>query len=509
MTEKDASISTSQSDSPTPPPKLTAEELEAQKLFQKQYASAASKMASSYQKVSSTTFLSKFDREKVGMYLQNPARYEKQLRQLSNYFYNISPEYKRIIWYIALMPTYAYILEPTSLHESKIDPVKSQKAFFKQAAMIEKMNIRHEMQNAMKIALREDTFFGYEYESKDSYFIRRMDADYCRISHKYEGVWMYQFDFSYYDGNREFLENEPEEFQVKYQQYKNTKEKWITLDIDKTVCFKVNEDIDGYSMPPFSGMFEAIFDVDDYKKLKKNKAEIDNFLILTQRIPMDEKNPELNKFLIDPAIARIYNDGLAAGVPSGIGIITSPMQIEAIRLEQSKTHADTVSEAQRELYTSAGVSQFIFNSDKNSSIGLNKSIVSDEQIAFSMLRQIERWLNRKLSKVSGQHKHQVKFLDITVFNEGEVQKTLKEAAQSSMPTKFAYAASLGMSPLDFYNAALLENVVLDINSILVPLQSSHTQSDKGDSGAPKKTDGEISDSGQTNRDANTDENKKS
>lgn len=488
-------------ETPISPAKPTAEEIEANKLFQKQYASAASKMASSYKKTKTNTFLSKFDREKVGMYLQNPAKFEKQLRQLSNYFYNISPEYKRIIWYIALMPTYAYILEPTNLHEAKLDPVKSQKAFFKQAAMIEKMNIRHEMQNAMKIALREDTFFGYEYESKDSYFIRRMDADYCRISHKYEGVWMYQFDFSFYDGTKDILENEPEEFQIKYQQYKNTKERWIELDVDKTVCFKVNEDIEGYSIPPFSGMFEAIFDVDDYKKLKKNKAEIDNFLILTQRIPMDEKNPELNKFLIDPAIARVYNDGLAAGVPTGIGTITSPMKIEAIRLEQSKTHSDTVSEAQRELYTSAGVSQFIFNSDKNSSVGLNKSIVSDEQISFSMLRQIERWLNRKLSKVSGQYKHQVKFLDITVFNEGEVQKTLKEAAQTSMPSKFAYAASLGMSPLDFYNAAILENVVLDINSLLVPLQSSHTQSDKGEAGSPTKSDSEVSDQTVVGRDS--------
>lgn len=474
---------------------LKEKELEDKKQFNRIY-SAVNKMTSSPSKMNTRSAISKFDKDKVSMYLQNPVKYEKQLRQLSNYLYNTSSEYRRIIWYIALMPTYAWKLDPLCLHSGKVDMDRYRKSYFKQLEQIEKMNLRHEMQKAMKVAFRNDVFYGYEYESKDSYFIRHMNPDYCQISSFEEAVYRYKFDFSYFDQSGIDISNEPEEFQNKYQQYKDTKIRWIELDIDKAVCFKVNEDIDEY-IPPFSGMFEAIFDLDDYKKLKKNKTETDNFLLLSQKIPMDEKNPELNKFLIDIDTAQVFDAGLQSVTPLGIGVITSPMPIEAIKLEQSKNQNDTVSEAQRELFSSAGVSQFIFNSDKNTSIGLSKSIISDEEISFAMLRQIETWVNRKIRKIAGQYKHNFKILDISRYNESEKQTALKESAQASLPTKIEYAASHGLSPLDFYNNAILENVVLGINEMLVPLASSHTQSDGG---RPQAGESKKADSTQVNQD---------
>src|SRR5690606_14229724 len=101
--------------------------------------------------------------------------------------------------------------------------------------------------------------------------------------------------FSYFDNNKDHLSIYPDEFYSKYEQYKATKENWIELDSNKTICLKVNEELT-YPLPPFSSMFGSIFDLDEYKKIKKNKTKMDNFLLLAHRIPIDEKNPEVNKF---------------------------------------------------------------------------------------------------------------------------------------------------------------------------------------------------------------------
>ncbi|MFS0643685.1 hypothetical protein [Siminovitchia sp. 179-K 8D1 HS] len=450
--------------------------------------------------------ISKFDANQVAAWLQNPSRYEKQLRQLSNYFYNVSSHYKRIIWYLALLPTYAYVLEPMEM-PNKLNKEKYLKAYLKNLQEIEKMNLSHELINVSKIAYKEDTFYGYIYESKDSFFFHKLNPDYCKISSIEDGVFNFAFDFSYFDRNNE-LESYPDEFKRKYNTYKSTKEKWIEIDSDKSACFKVNEEILEYDLPPFNTMFESIFDLDEYKKIKKAKAKIDNFLLLTQKIPMDEKNPDLNKFLIDLDLAMKFHGMISDSLPDGVGLATSPMEITATRMEKSKSDTDTIAQAQREVYTDAGVSQFIFNSDKNTSIGLSKSIIADEQIAFSFLRQVERWINRRLKKMPGQYKFQLKFLDQTVFNRTEMTDLYLKAAQASMPVINELGASLGMSPLDLYNKAQLENEVLGLHDMLKPLASSHTQS-KGDvdKGRPVKDDDEVADSTQVTRDRDADNRK--
>ena len=55
---------------------------------------------------------------------------------------------------------------------------------------------------------------------------------------------------------------------------------------------------------------------------------------------------------------------------------------------------------------------------------------------------------------------------------------------------------------------MFENDILELNTKFVPLVSSHTQSaDGGESGAPKKSVGDLTDSGTKTRDTNGNENR--
>jgi hypothetical protein len=445
----------------------------------------------------SNNSLSKFTSEQVARYLQQPIRYEKELRQLSNYLYNASPNYKRLILYFSCLLTFDYVIEPYDINYEKVDIDKFKKQYFKIGQIVENMNISHEMLKVLRIAFKEDVFFGYEHQTKDSYFIQKLNPDYCQISSIEDGVYNFAFDFSFFDkqSNKHKLNTYPEEFRELHAKYKSTKEKWQELSSENTICIKINEEVE-YPIPPFNVVFESIFDLDEYKKLKKVKTKMDNYMILTQRIPIDEKTGDPNKFLIDLDTAIQFHNKASESLPDSVGLVTSPMEIQGIKLDRKLNDKDSVSEAERDYFNSAGVSQLLFNSDKATNSGLSKSVQTDEQILFAVLRQIERWLNRKVKNYLTQYKFKVRFLNTTVFNVDDVFEKYLKAAQFGMPVKNALAASVGLTPSSMSSMAFLENDVLNLSATLQPLASSHTQSGKDGTGAPSKKDGDLSESGE-------------
>lgn len=445
---------------------------ESQRLFSTMQRSISSQM-NSHKSIHST--LSMFTPEQVSRFLQNPTIFEKELRQLSNYLYNVNGFYKNIIQYFAKLPTYAYTLTPTNMPD-KINKDRATKAFIKFATEVDKMNIKHEMDKALLKAFKEDIFYAYVVEDKTTFFLLHLDPDFCKITSK-DVVYNFSFDFSFFDRNEELLNSYPDEFKIKHMQYKNTSiGKWIEIDPDNSICLKVNEDIT-YPLIPFGAVFEDLFNLDEYKKIKKQKTKMDNFLLLAQKIPQLD-NKEMNSFAIDLDLAGQFHDALSQNVQSGISVSTSPLEITPIRMEQSKNQNDTISQATRDIFSTSGVPQQLFNSEKNTAVGINKSIIIAEQIAFSMLRQIERWVNRRLNKMSGQYKFNIKIHDVTVFNQKDKADQYQKAAASSLPVVSEYAASLGISPLELYNKAKLENEILGIHEMFTPLQTSHTQSNK-------------------------------
>ena len=51
------------------------------------------------------------------------------------------------------------------------------------------MNLQHEFIKITTTILREDIFYGYEYSTKDSYFIQKLNPDYCQISSIEDGCF--------------------------------------------------------------------------------------------------------------------------------------------------------------------------------------------------------------------------------------------------------------------------------------------------------------------------------
>ena len=404
----------------------------------------------------------KYTKSQIVTYLGNPANYEVQLRQMSQYLFNISNYYRRLIQYFANMSTFSYIVVPYGIDYSKnVNLQKFKKGYYAVTAQLEKMNLRHEFSRALMVAFRDDVYYGYAWETNDSYTFQQLDADYCKISSIEDGVYNFAFNFSYFDSHRERLPNFPPEFTTMYSAYqKDSGLKWQELSSENSICLKVNEQT-YVPIPPFVSLFSALADIEDYRAISKDASEVNNYKALALEIPVGDDGT----FLIDYDLCKEFYDMLCNVLPENIGAIMSPMKISSWDFEKSGavSGSDDVAKAENSMWKQAGVNNILFGGGEDpSSSTLSLSTVNDQMIVFAMMRQIERWINRKLKSVSTAVKFKVNILDVTYFNRQEVHDRLVKDGQYGMPVRSAIMATSGYSPSDVENMQYLENTVLNL-----------------------------------------------
>ena len=199
---------------------------------------------------------------------------------------------------------------------------------------------------------------------------------------------------------------------------------------------------------------------------------------------------------------------LDAVLPEEIGSVLTPMPVSKISFEKSNTAStNTVAEAEEALFTAAGVSSLLFNNEKASANALSLSIKADQAITYGIVKNIEDAVNRLLQAQAFGKNFKVTFLDVSPFNRKEVGDQYLKAASYGIPVVSLYCASQGLGQAELDSMNLLENDVLEIKKLFIPLSSSNTQSSsdidkKGatdEGGAPVKDIEDVSDSTEQNR----------
>ena len=445
------------------------------------------------------TVYTKYTRADIIKYLKNPETNAKQLRNASIYLYEVSAQYRRIVNYFAHMCPLTYIMYPFKFDTTKEVNEKAFKASYKKATdFMAIFNLQHEMRKALVTAWREDIFAGYIYQTKDSFYIRKLHPDYVKIASIVDGCYMVAFDFSYFRGREDELESYGEEFISKYEDYKKDSSlRWQLLDEKRQFCLKISEDVT-YPLIPLAGCLLGIFDIEDYKELQKGASVLRNYKALGLKLPTDEAG----NLLIDKDFADQFYEQLSNIMPENIGVFETPMDVEVYDFEKSGAEdPDKTYEAIRNFYNDAGVSALLFGSDKQTAASLNISITSDECVCFAVNRQIERNVNRLLKGLSGTQKFQITILDISEFHRQQFHDIMLKDAQYGVPVKSAIAASLGLNPPNMSAMLYMENEILKLHDNMIPLQSSYTQSSDNEGGRPTAEENgeEISDSNENTR----------
>ena len=173
------------------------------------------------------------------------------------------------------------------------------------------------------------------------------------------------------------------------------------------------------------GVLTSLFDLEDYKKLKKTKNQIENYKLLELIVPYEKGQP-----LIPFSTMSKYYDMIQDVVPEDIGIAMTPGKLEEHSFERAgQTDTDLVEQATNNFFNEAGVSQLLFSSDKAGTSVLSASTEIDATYIYSLYRQVERVVNEILkSELKDKLIFRFKLLDVNVFNKKDkIEEALKQA----------------------------------------------------------------------------------
>lgn len=437
---------------------------------------------------------------------------QKQLREISELLYERSTQYKRLIKHFAGMPIFPYVLIPNEdLRSRSAEEVR--KEYREIGTFLDVLNIKHEMGKVVLDVFKKETFYGYLNHQGDTCFIQPFDNEICMITSIEDGVFNFSIDMSIFDSDATLLDFYPKEVEKKYKKWKNHKgnkqpnknsalQNWVELDSENTICIKLNEEKHNVSVPMFTGTFESIFDIDGFKQLRKDREELQNYMIISQQLPIRTDSEDNNDFLIDRDTMNYFHNTIADSLPDNVALITSPMKLDHIKFDKDTIENDGVTKAERAFWESSGTSQSLFNSVNGSASSISMSIKTDESIVLTLLNQIERWINRLLKKKFNNPLFKAEVLGVTRFNQNEIFEKYLKASQFGIPVKSHIGAIMGLSPIGMLDMAYLENDILQIPRDFIPLQSSHTQNGENseENGRPQSDIEDLSDEGEKSRD---------
>lgn len=442
-----------------------------------------------------------YSKDKISEFLKNPYTNEKNIRNAVIYIYGASSHFRRLIQYFSSLSDLAYVVSPHKIDTSTAKPQSIRRNYHKVLNLLSSMDIKNQFAKVLTVCLREDVFYGTMWVNTDSIIIQQLPSDYCTVAVVEDNVLNVSFDFSYFDSNSQYLANYPPEFTTKYNLYQNDRQgmKWQELDSPTSFAVKCNNDILNYAIPPFAGILREIYDIEDYKQLKLTKTELENYAMLVMKLGINSDG----EWEMDLDKAKEFWRNLDGILPEEIGSVLSPMQIDKISFEKSNTgDTNTVSEAEQNMFSAAGVSSLLFNNAKASANALQLSIKADQAMTFGIVKSIEGVLNRFIRAQSYGKNFKITFLDCSPFNRKECGDAYLKACQLGIPMVSYYCASqgLGQDEMDCMN--FLEDDVLGIKGRFIPLQSSSTQSKtttSNDPGRDEKDIDELTDSGEITR----------
>ena len=434
---------------------------------------------------------------------------------MSQFLYRVSSPYKIIINYFAGLGTYSYgvtynadLSKASSTDNSKI--IKNYQAVLQR---LENMRLNDEMPDVVATAIRDGAFFGFCYDDEESFFICALDPQYCKVNTIQDGVCDFSFNASYFDqGTNSYYidaDQNPDGlwdqiFIDGYNEYKSKGRDYMWFDIppEKGICIVAGDD-PVCPLPYFVSVFTDLLDLLDYQSLIRSKTELENTRLLLSKIPLLSSD-EVNDFAVDLDLVQATQAAIDEVAPDLVATAYTPCDVDVISFQNDNQVEDTnvYSEALSNLLKNIGLSEMLFNPDKNSSVGLSASIKEDEIVFYRFLRKIESWLKRYI-RLNISEDFLFHFHQVTYYSRSDYAKDLKEAATLGVLVKLDYAAALGFSPLQVMQQSYFEQA-LGLPDLWKPLASSYTAS-SSEAGAPEKDESELTDEGIDTRDSGKNE----
>lgn len=414
-----------------------------------------------------------------------------------NYFYK-NGFYRRILIYYATIFKYEGILIPKVLkRKRKLTEDSLQDRYYKALSFCEKIGIPSFLDNCALRALINGAYYGLvvNLDSKN-FSVLDLPIRYCSSNFKdANNNDLIEFDVTYFsrindEGDRaSALAAYPKNVQRAYKRFHDgkTANKWVMLPVEKTICFSMYD-----GRPLFLSLIPATILYDEAVQLdmERDKDEIKKILI--QKVPHTNDGA----LLFEPEEAEIMHNGAVQMLKKNknVDILTTYTDAEIATLKT--TNDNNISNLEKmvnNIYYEAGASSQLFAATGN--LSLENSITNDTAFMSPLINKFSNYLTNIINTVFANNIIEFKYniLPITNYNYKDYLKSSLSLANSGY-SFILPAIAAGLSQSDLCNIKALENDVLKLSDLLIPLSTAYTQSgDVSDvGGAPKKEEDEKS-----------------
>ena len=173
-----------------------------------------------------------------------------------------------------------------------------------------------------------------------------------------------------------------------------------------------------------------------------------------------------------------------------IDVLTTYADVDVVTSRADNTEDHSVEQMVKNIYNETGISQEIFCGTTKTTTDL--SLRNDMALMSNIINNISFFITSLINQQFADKNISFKYtiLSVAHFNEKEVVENyfkLAGSGYSYLLPSMIYNLTQG----DISNLKVLENEILKLGDLLIPLKSSYTQSNDG--GAPTKTVDEKSD----------------
>lgn len=405
------------------------------------------------------------------------------------------------IRYFSSLLTYNHSIYPTMNEKSKYGELPNDYSEYLEAAnFIGNYNIYNYAPYFVRQVLIKGIAFFYKISDKKNVTYMEFPTEWGRVYEMSEDVLKWELDISKLKDD--IAESLPNEIAKAYNEYKagSTKSdkwvdgKWYKLS-DKAVAFTLDKEIlsNGVAVSEFANLAIDSIQLEKAKDNIEIQDELDTIRILHSKVPTDKDG----KPLMGVKTVKIYDNSLKRALPKGIKAVTSPMALENIPLNGAGTTKsfETAKRAQEQMFLATGTPSNLFGGDTKSSNIVKMSVQKDANWAYlSIIPMLESYYNYEFSKFKSRSKMiwKVNILRQSNFNIKEVVDLLASQL-SNGGSRLDYLASTGLTPVSAVMKLLMEQQMLNIDSIMIPKSTSFTISgseseSSGDVGRPTTDD---------------------
>lgn len=424
------------------------------------------------------------------------------MRQISQFFYEGSSSYRRILdFYTGIFLYYYHFTMSNIPQDAEKSYVESR--YNEALTYLDAICAGGTIRDIVTEIMVTGVYYGYVvvFPKTKTAVLTKLDPKYCR--NRFKSAYntdLVEFNVAYFDSlveeDREFvLSRMPAEIKNHYRRFKNGLENdpWALFPVG-TACVFYMDETDGNHAPP---SFETILDVLNYRdaiEIEKDKDAQQLEKLLVQRFALDEDS-DLELYLeeiaaMHEATASMFKDNEYVDVLSTIA--------EEVKMIDSRSTTGVTTATNNNIikmmlpkYETSGLSSELFYS--TTATALTYSIQNATSFIGRVNDRIANWLSVFVWKnVSfGEMRPIVEILPVTIYNKDKMVQSYLAAAQSGYSKMVPYIAN-GSKQSTLLSSMFIENDILDISDKLIPLQNSFTQS--GDSnkdgttekGRPKK-----------------------